>query len=339
MSKELHNVQEENQNENKDFLPIDELMAKDLPPISWLVDGIIPESGMTIMAAQPASFKTWFALQMAISIASGSKFLERFGVKQAPVLILDGESGERLLKNRMEVLGTPSGLPIYYQTYAGGKKFEEDFFESVFEFCAEKHIGLVIFDSLVRFLDAKDENSANDIANGFKKFAKLKDFGVSTLLIHHSRKNSGPYSDNGLSSVRGSGDIIASCDVGVILFNRQGNTITVQVGKNRYDEEGTPFRAKFQKESDKASRWYYLGNIEKEDKTTLATETILSLLANLGSINQKELVRLVKDSGVKMGEKKIVELLEILVKDGYINCKSGQRTEKIYSLVGELQDG
>ena len=158
----------------KQFLPIGELMKKNLPPIRWLIDSILPEEGITVLAAKPSSLKTWLALQMAIDVASGKNFLGEFETQQGSVLVLDGESGERLLKNRLEVLATSGDLPIYYQSYAGGKKFDESFYEAVLEFCAEEDVRLVIFDSLVRFMDAKDENSANDVSEAFKWFSRLK---------------------------------------------------------------------------------------------------------------------------------------------------------------------
>ena len=250
-------MEKEDNKLNDKFSPIGELMKKDLPPIKWLIDGIIPEEGVAVMAAKPASLKTWVALQMAIDIASGNKLFNKFDTIQAPVLILDGESGERLLKNRLEILGIKADteLPIYYKTYSGGQKFDKSFFENVLGFCLEKEVKLVIIDSLVRFLDIKDENNAVDVSEAFKRFARLKKVGISVLLIHHCRKNLGADGLDGLDSVRGSGDIIASCDVGIVLSKKKNtNSVTISVGKNRFDEEGKPFIASFKKESDKVSR-------------------------------------------------------------------------------------
>ena len=333
---------EENKIQNQQFSPIGELMRKDLPPIEWLIDGIIPEGGIAVMAAKPASLKTWVALQMAIDIASGDKLFNKFNTIQAPVLILDGESGERLLKNRLEILGmnADTELPIYYKTYSGGQKFDKRFFENVLGFCLEKDIKLVIIDSLVRFLDVKDENSAVDVSKAFKRFARLKMFGISVLLIHHCRKNLGTDGLDGLDSVRGSGDIIASCDVGIVLSKKKStNSVTISVGKNRFDEEGKPFIANFKKESDKVSRWYYVDEITVEDNYLNTVKTILNSLGEDGEMNQKDLIRVVQNEGIEMGKKKIISCLNDLVADGSIGRRSGSRTEKIYYLKGETQNG
>lgn len=336
MSNILHNNQE-HKKANKEYLLIGELMEKELPPIRWLIDGILPEEGITIMAAKPSSLKTWAALQMAIDIASGKRFLDKFETRQAPVLILDGESGERLLKNRLEVLKASKELPIYYQTYSGREKFDKAFFDYTVAFCAVNKVKLVIFDSLIRFIDAKDENSSMDISEAFRWFSRLKEAGISVLLIHHSRK--GTSDIDSLDSVRGSGDIIASCDVGIILFGRMNNAITIKVGKNRYDEEAKPFRAEFKKESNMTSRWRYLGVIEEKKEESEVSEIILTILNENGEMNQKNLIANLKAMGVSTGEKKIRELLATLVLDGVIVEKPGSRTEKVYSLKGDLQNG
>ena len=327
----------DNKKENKEYLPISELMEKDLPPIRWLIDDILPEEGITIMAAKPSSLKTWAALQMAIDIASGKKFLDKFETRQAPVLILDGESGERLLKNRLEVLKASKELPIYYQTYSGRKKFDKAFFDYTVAFCAVNKIKLVIFDSLIRFIDAKDENSSMDISEAFRWFSRLKEAGISVLLIHHSRK--GTSDIDSLDSVRGSGDIIASCDVGIILFGRMNNAITIKVGKNRYDEETKPFRAEFKKDSDKTSHWRYLGVFEEKKRESEIFEIITAILEENGEMNQKNLIANLKATGLNIGEKKIRELLATLVLDGVIVEKPGSRTEKVYGIKGGLQNG
>lgn len=335
-------MEKEDNKLNDKFSPIGELMKKDLPPIKWLIDGIIPEEGVAVMAAKPASLKTWVALQMAIDIASGNKLFNKFDTIQAPVLILDGESGERLLKNRLEILGIKADteLPIYYKTYSGGQKFNKSFFENVLGFCLEKGVKLVIIDSLVRFLDIKDKNNAIDVSEAFKRFARLKMVGISVLLIHHCRKNLGTDGLDGLDSVRGSGDIIASCDVGIVLSKKKNtNSVTISVGKNRFDEEGKPFIASFKKESDKVSRWYYVDEITVEDNYLNAAKTIMDSLDEDGEMNQKDLIRMVQNEGIKIGEKKIVGCLNDLVANGSIGRKSGNRTEIIYYLKGESQNG
>lgn len=333
-------MDKENDDLNNQFLPISELLDKDLPPIRWLVGGIIPEEGITIMAAKPASLKTWAALQMAIDVASGEKFLGEFETQQAPVLILDAESGERLLKNRLEVLSASKELPIYYRSYSGGKKFDKQFFESVLTFCVENGVKLVIYDSLIRFIDAKDENSAKDVSDGFKRFSRLKNAGISVLLIHHSRKSGDLDGVGSLDSVRGSGDIVASCDVGIVLYGKTNNAITIRVGKNRYDEEMKPFRAEFKKDSEEHSRWRYLGAIEERNERSDVIEVVLAVLEENGAMNQKNLIGCIKAADIKMGEKKICKLLDTLVLDGIIARVGGQRTEKVYELVkGESQNG
>ena len=156
------------------------------------------------------------------------------------------------------------------------------------------------------------------------------------ILIHHSRK--GSIDIDSLDSVRGSGDIIASCDVGIILFNKIKNAITIKVGKNRYDEEIEPFRAEFKKDSEGTSHWHYLGVLENNIKESDITEMVISILSKNTEMNQKNLISQIKSSGISVGEKKICRILDTLVTDGVILKTAGNRTEKRYRLKGETQN-
>lgn len=79
------------------------LLAKDIEPIRFVVDGLVPE-GLTILAGRPKLGKSWLALAMTLAVASGQPTL---GLKtdQAESLYISLEDGERRLQDRVRILG------------------------------------------------------------------------------------------------------------------------------------------------------------------------------------------------------------------------------------------
>lgn len=80
-------------------------LLKNIKPPKWLIEDIWTENGCGFIAGEPKSFKSWFALDMALSVSTGSPFLNRFNVaKPGPVLYLQEEDALPTLKKRRDVM-------------------------------------------------------------------------------------------------------------------------------------------------------------------------------------------------------------------------------------------
>lgn len=77
----------------------------DTTPADWLVQGLIPLGQYGAMAAEKKAGKTWMAADLAVSVATGTPFLERFDVTTpGPVLLYHGEGDPKLLHRRVEAI-------------------------------------------------------------------------------------------------------------------------------------------------------------------------------------------------------------------------------------------
>jgi hypothetical protein len=81
------------------IIPAPELQTTTFPPVSWIVEGLLPE-GITLFAGKPKLGKSWLALQIGYGIASGSEVLGR-PAQQGSVLYAALEDNNRRLKHRM----------------------------------------------------------------------------------------------------------------------------------------------------------------------------------------------------------------------------------------------
>ena len=324
------------------FEHLSKIMNKNYPSIEWLVEGLIPEESIVIMSAKPASLKTWLAFDIAIKVSSGQLFLEKFKTKKTGVLILDGESGPRLLKNRFTILGYTGETPIHYRCYSGGTSLDEDKIFEIKSYCIDNDIGLIIVDSFARFSGLKDENSATEVAKAFRQFAMLRNAGLSVVFISHSRKSGLGYGGDGLDSVRGSSDIVAACDIHLgIVRKPRSNTITITQFKNRLDEEWPPFKASFTKDSAARSYWQYAGEEAPSGLDDEADkEAIITLLQKTPNLNQKQILEALRSEMNNIGEHRLRHLLTELENEHKIVRARGERTELLYSVksAGESQN-
>lgn len=322
--------------------PLGDIIRKDYPEEEWLVQDLVPGDASVILSANQASLKTWFCLELARCVASGQKFLDKFKTVQTNVLIMDAESLERRINKRSKILSIDPTLPIYYKECHKWRLTNDNVSELATD-CAMNNIKLVIFDSLVRFHNA-NENDAREMSKVFEQFDYLKSRGITSLIICHNRKGGSNEQANRYAtrksvaaSVRGSSDIAAACDhLLVIERPDDGNIIQIINPKSRDDEEIHTFNAKFTKVSATKSVWTFEGLVEsKEEERERLKSVIYGQILASEYINQKDLRQLLENNGYHIAEKRFSMLMSSLVNEGYVSCKNGNRHSNIYYINGD----
>jgi AAA domain len=77
----------------------------------WLIQGLWPADAYGVLAAQEKAGKTWAALDLAVSVATGQPWLDHFACPTpGPVLVFLGEGGERATVRRIEAIATAKGV-------------------------------------------------------------------------------------------------------------------------------------------------------------------------------------------------------------------------------------
>jgi RecA-family ATPase len=79
-----------------------------LPEPSWLLPGLLPAQGLTVLAGRPKVGKYWLALDIALSLAAGREVLGLRPPAEAPTLYIALEDNPRRLKNRLEMARLPA---------------------------------------------------------------------------------------------------------------------------------------------------------------------------------------------------------------------------------------
>jgi RecA-family ATPase len=78
-----------------------ELQHKEIPPLRWIVPGMIPE-GLMVLAGKSGLGKSYFALQLGAAVASGGPALGGIPVEQGEVLYCALEDGPRRMQFRLQ---------------------------------------------------------------------------------------------------------------------------------------------------------------------------------------------------------------------------------------------
>jgi KaiC/GvpD/RAD55 family RecA-like ATPase len=210
---------------------ITEAKLKNLPPLSYLVDSMIPEGGLSLLYGEPAIGKSFLALDLAYSIATGRPFLGN-SVKQGPVIYVAGE-GVYGLPKRIRAWRVANNVDAGEEINITFRKkaIQLADINSVHDFIGSiRQLGvapkLIIFDTLSRCFVGKDENSAKDmttlvdIANFIQ--AELE---TAVLLLHHPSKARG-------STARGSGSLEGAVDA-VFVLSKNNKSLSLSCTKQK----------------------------------------------------------------------------------------------------------
>lgn len=188
---------------------------------TWLIDKWVIDKSVMMMFAPPERYKTWLALDMAISVATGLPFLDTFEVKQGKVLIVQQEDFGPNLIRRMEMIErgkyarSDMGVEIRqvddstwlykppYQTdetialHVDGELSLDNpaSLVALEHRIAEFRPSLVIIDPFYSLSSADDyfASAANKIRDVIKSIRNK--YGCAFIFIHHTSKGSGSDSD------------------------------------------------------------------------------------------------------------------------------------------------
>lgn len=194
------------------------------PDERWLIEDLWTAEAVGIIGGPPKAFKSWLALDLAVSVASGSACLGRFPVP-APgaVLLYAGEDSASSLRFRLQSLARSRGIDFVSLQVgvitADSLRLDRAPDRERFDATVARHRPkLLVIDPLVR-VHAGDENAAGPMATLLGYFRSLqRKRGTAVALVHHARKNlSAPTG----YSLRGSSDFYAWTDCLLYLDRRR----------------------------------------------------------------------------------------------------------------------
>lgn len=163
----------------------------------WLIAGLWAEQAVGIVGGEPKCCKSFLALDIAVSVASGTPCLRRFGVPRAGrVLLYAAEDALHIVRRRLDGICEAAGvaladLDILVITAPTVRLDMDADRRNLAETVERLKPRLLILDPFVR-LHRIDENASGEVAPILAYLRELqRRHGVAVLLVHHAKKGAG----------------------------------------------------------------------------------------------------------------------------------------------------
>jgi hypothetical protein len=207
-----------------------DLMRENLPPLRFLVNRFLSDSGCIVLAGKPKVGKGWIILELALGIAEGGQFWGE-QCEQGEVLLYMLEDSKRRAKERLQIM-RPNGLTTgnsmrfrysmdgpFYINADGSGSLLDDIKEHLRCFPG---IRLVVVDVLQRIRGIIDK-SDNAYQVDYKIIGAIQklcaEHGVLSVVVHHTKKGK---VDEAIDSINGSFGVIGAADGGIVIA-REGD--------------------------------------------------------------------------------------------------------------------
>ncbi len=263
-----------------------ELLSKELPPVRYVVHGLLPEGAGTL-AGPPKIGKSWWALDLSLSVRTGKPFLDHWEVEQGEVLYLALEDNERRLKKRLrklthgwgpEATQALSGLHLYYSwprlNDGGYEKLDRWLFE-------HSDTRLVVLDTWPKIkAKAGRRNAYDEDYLSIDPIQRLAfDHRVTILVLLHLRKQ--PAEDI-LETVQGSMGVTGALDTTMVLRRTRGTCDARLYVTGRDIEEELDLALAW---SPQTVRWSVLGDADELEQSKERAEVLRAVDLGLHTVS------------------------------------------------------
>ena len=279
-------------------------------PVRYILPQYIPE-GVALLIGRPKIGKSWFALDLAVAVASGRSVLGSLKPLHGDVLYLALEDGKRRLQRRLNKLLSTFGAAWPEQLclipMGDWHRADQGGLEDIEAWCASvTNPVLIVIDTLERFrkpADSKQQLYAADTqaVASLQKIA-IK-YGIAILVLHHDRKAE---ADDPFDTVSGTLGLTGAADTILILKRQPDGGVVLHARGRDIEESDTALQF------DKATcRWTILGEASAVHRSAERRRVISALAEAGGPLSVGEIM-----AEVKLKRNAADVLLGRMAKDG-----------------------
>jgi hypothetical protein len=200
---------------------------------SWLVEGLWCDQAVGILGGEPKCCKSFLALDLAVSVASGALCLRQFrAVRTGPVLLFPAEDALGVVRQRLGGICAAAGVDfaslqvdvITAPSLRLDLPADRQRLEST---VSERRPRMLVLDPLIR-LHRIDENDASQVAPLLSFLRELqRKYQVAVVVVHHARKDAGGTRPG--QALRGSSELHGWGDSNLYLRrHKQSLTLTTE---------------------------------------------------------------------------------------------------------------
>jgi hypothetical protein len=160
------------------------LLAEPEEQTAWILDGILPAGGLSLMLGKPKAGKSTLARCLALAVAQGEPFLNRATVQGAVLyLALEEKRGE--VRKHFQALGVNGNESLFVHA----DRAPANALLAASRAIEEHHPTLVIIDPLLKFARVKDANDYAQVNGALEPLLDLaRKSGAHVVLVYHAGK-------------------------------------------------------------------------------------------------------------------------------------------------------
>lgn len=246
-----------------------ELQEEQLPPIRWIVSDMIPQ-GLTLLASPPKYGKSWWVLDLCLSVCGGDKFMGHYTEKSG-CLYLALEDSENRLQDRINRLTYNAPAPEGFDYSITAATLDDGLIQQLEGYLEYKpDTGLIVIDTLQKVKGAiKNRESA--YTDDYRQMGMIKrladDHSICILLVHHLKKGKGE--GDAFERISGTNGIFGSADTAIVMqkANRTDKETTLHItGRDVMADDAV---IEFNPDS---CRWEYKGSVDEMEERRLTLE-------------------------------------------------------------------
>lgn len=223
------------------FTPLTEADQNTLPEPQWLIPGWIQHGATAMLYGVPGSYKSFLAVDIALSVAAGVPALGlAYEAKAFPVVYAAGEGSRGIAKRRRpawrEHNNVTGDLPFFLVPdvpLARDPASAAEFMAAIEAGCKDRLPRLIVLDTLSRTMTGLDENSAQDATRAIEMADGLaRRYSCAVIVVHHEPKHgAGP---------RGSGVFLGNMDTILRVERDSSKLVTLSCTKQKDADEPRP---------------------------------------------------------------------------------------------------
>ncbi len=221
----------------------EEILEMNLPKQKFLIDQILPK-GVVLLAGSPKIGKSWFVLQMAVSISNGISFLN-FNTSQAKVLYLSLEDTFQRLQNRLIDYDDYELENVHFITES--RSLKSGLIEDIELYLdGNPSTKLIIIDTLQKIRDVRGDGYSYGL--DYKDISILTKLSnkknITMIIVHHLRKMK---SEDSFEEISGTTGLTGAVDAMYVMKKQKNNDVVLEATGR--DIETFDLKIRFNKEN------------------------------------------------------------------------------------------